>query len=123
MENCRPMSTPMTINLRTLSAFEGELLDPTPYRKLIGSLMYPVNTRPYICFVVNTLSQYMVEPRQVHWVAAKHVLRYLHGTLDFALRYVRAGGVELQGYTNSGWARSVVDRKSTSGCCFNWDQP
>ena len=48
-------------------------------------------------FVVNTLSQFMVEPRQVHWVVVKHVLRYLRGTVDFGLRYVRAGGVELKG--------------------------
>jgi len=25
----------------------------------------------------------------------------------------------LQGYTNSDWAGSVVDRKNTSGCCFS----
>jgi hypothetical protein len=60
----------------------------------------------------------MVEPRQVHWAAAKHVLRYLQGTLDFGLEYVRGNGVRLAGYTNSDWAGSVSDRKSTSGCCF-----
>jgi hypothetical protein len=37
-------------------------VDSTLYRQLIGSLMYLVNTRPDICFVVNTLSQFMVEP-------------------------------------------------------------
>ena len=31
------------------------------------------------------LSQYLVEPRRVHLVAAKHVMRYLKGTLDFGL--------------------------------------
>jgi hypothetical protein len=36
---------------------------------------------------VNTLSQYLVEPRRVHLVAAKHVMRYLKGTLDFGLCY------------------------------------
>ena len=55
-------------------------MDPTLYRQLVGSLMYLVNTRPDLCFAVNTLSQFMVEPRSVHWVAAKHVLRYLSGT-------------------------------------------
>jgi hypothetical protein len=80
MEDCRPMLTPMTTNLRKMNSSESELVDPTLYRQLIGSLMYLVNTRPNICFVVNTLSQFMVESRRVHWVAAKHVLRYLRGT-------------------------------------------
>ena len=40
------------------------------------------NTRPDICFVVNTLSQFLVEPRRVHLVAAKHVMRYLKGTME-----------------------------------------
>ena len=44
--------------------------------------MYLTNTRPDICFVVNTLSQYLVQPRRVHLVAAKHVMRYLEGTID-----------------------------------------
>jgi hypothetical protein len=119
MGDCKPMTTPMITNLKKLSASDSELVDPTLYRQLIGSLMYLVNTRPNICFVVNTLSQFMVEPRQVHWIAAKHVLRYLHGTMEYGLRYVRGDGVQLQGYTDSDWAGSAVDRKSTSGCCFN----
>jgi hypothetical protein len=119
MTDCRPMSTPMTTNLKKLDASESELVDPTLYRQLIGSLMYLVNTRPDICFVVNTLSQFMVEPRRVHWVAAKHVLRYLRGTVDYGLSYVQGDGVRLMGYTDSDWAGSAVDRKSTSGCCFS----
>ena len=66
MEDCRPMATPMTTNWKKLIASESELVDPTRYRQLIGSLMYLVNTRPDLCYVVNTLSQYMVEPRSVH---------------------------------------------------------
>jgi hypothetical protein len=61
----------------------------------------------------------MVEPRHVHCIVAKHVLRYLHGTVGYGLRYVSDGEVKLQGYTNFDWAGSAVDRKSTSGCCFS----
>jgi hypothetical protein len=79
MMDCKSMATPMVTNLKLLSDSSSDLVDPTMYKELIRSLMYLVNTRPNICFVVNTLSQYMVEPRHVHLVAAKHVLRYLHG--------------------------------------------
>lgn len=48
----------------------------------------------------------------------KHALRYLQGIMDFGLRYVRVGGEELQGYIDSDWVESVVDRKSMSRCCF-----
>jgi hypothetical protein len=118
MGDSRPMTTPMITNWKKLHASKSQLVDSTLYRQLIGSLMYLVNTRPDICFVINTLSQFMVEPRRVHWVATKHVLRYLCGTVDFGLDYQRGDGVRLVGYTDSDWAGCVSDRKNTLGCCF-----
>ena len=61
----------------------------------------------------------MVEPRHVHLIATKHVLRYLKGTIDYGLHYVADCQFKLVGYTDSDWAGSVTDRKSTSGCCFS----
>ena len=113
------MSMPMTTNLKLLGDTTSEIVDATLYKKMIGSLMYLTNTRPNICFVVNTLSQYMVELRHVHLIAAKHVLRYPKGTIDYGLRYVANYEFRLVGYTDSDWAGSVIDRKSTSGCCFS----
>ena len=49
----------------------------------------------------------------------KHVLRYLRGTEDYGLRYTSGGGVLLHGFSNSDWAGSAQDRKSTSGFCFS----
>ena len=119
MMDSKSMSTPMTTNLKKLCSDDSDLVDPTMYRQLIGSLMYLVNTRLDICFVVNTLSQYMCETRQTHWVAAKHVLRYLCGTVGYGLRYTADSDMQLIGYTDSDWVGSVEDRKSTSGCCFS----
>jgi hypothetical protein len=81
--------------------------------------MYLPNTRPDICFVVNTLSQFLVEPIHVHLVSAKHVMRYLEGTIDCGLSYDGDHDFRLSGYTDSDWDGSVSDRKSTSGCCFS----
>jgi hypothetical protein len=93
------------------------MVDATLYRQIIGSLMYLMNTMPDICFVVNTLSQYLVEPRCVHLVAAKHVMRYLNGRLEYGLSYTRDHDFRLFVYTNSDWDGSVSNRKSTLGCC------
>jgi hypothetical protein len=120
MLNCKPMATPMVTNLKKLSvsSSDSDEIDPTLYRQLIGSLMYLVNTRPDIFYAVSALSQFMSQPRQTHWIVAKHVLRYLRGTVGHGLRYTSSIDMRLQGYTDSDWAGSAVDRKSTSGCCF-----
>jgi hypothetical protein len=108
------MNTLMETNLKLLVDTSLELIDALLYRQIIGSLMYLTNTRPDICFDVNTLSQFLVEPKCVHLVAAKHVMRYLKGTLEFGLSYNKDHDFRLSGYTNSNWAGSISDRKSTS---------
>ena len=55
----------------------------------------------------------------MHWVAKKHILRYLAGTVDYGLDYRRSGGVDLIGFTDSDWAGSASDRKRTFGCFFS----
>jgi hypothetical protein len=78
-------------------------------RQLIGSLMYMIHTRPNICYVVIAVSQFMTEPRHKHWVATKHILRYLRGTITYGLRYTSSGGLFLHGYADDDWAGSLVD--------------
>lgn len=76
MVDCKFMATPIEANFKTLcgEVVVPDLADPFMYRQLIGAMMFLVNTRPDKCFVINTLSQFMVEPLHAHWVAAKHVL-------------------------------------------------
>jgi hypothetical protein len=119
MMDCKSMDTPMNADIRKVKVPDSNPVDPSLYRQLIGSLMYLINTRPYICFVVNTLSQFQVEPRQEHSIAAKHVLRYICGTINYGLRYATSNDIQLHGFTNSDWAGSEEDRKSTSGMCFS----
>ena len=119
MVDCKSVSTPMELNFNKLSGnVVGPVLaNPTKYRQLIRALMFLVNSCPGVCFAMNTLSQHMVEPHHIHWICAKNMMRYLQGTINHGLRYI-VGSLRLHGYTDADWAGSVVDRKSTSGCCF-----
>jgi hypothetical protein len=72
-----------------------------PYHKAIGSLMYAaVATCPDIAFAVSYLSQFLENPGEAHWEAAKRVFCYLSGTKTTQLTY---GGKrhDLMGYTNA----------------------
>ena len=95
------------------------MVDATMYCQMIGPLMYLTNTRPDICFAVNTLSQFLTDPRSVHLIVAKHILRYLKGTVDYGLKYDANQNINLEGYVDSDWAGSAIDRKSNSGGCFS----
>ena len=87
MMDCKDIATPMASNLKLLSDASLERVDATVYHQMIGSLMYPTNTRPDVCFVVNTLSQFLTDLRHVHLIAAKNILSYLKGTVDYGLKY------------------------------------
>ena len=59
MMDCKAMATPMASNLKLLSDASSESVDAMMYCQMIGSLMYLTNTRPDICFAMNTLSQFL----------------------------------------------------------------
>lgn len=115
MQDCRPMATLVITNLKKNDVSEDKEVDPTLYKQLIEFLMYLLNTMPDICYVVNTLSQFMVEPKRAHWAADKHVLRYIQGTVEHGLRYTRGNDIKQSGLTDADWAGSSVERKSTIG--------
>jgi hypothetical protein len=110
MLNCKPMATPIVTNLKKLSvsSSNSDEIDLTLYRQLIGSLMYLVNIRPDICYAVSGLIQFMSQLRQTHWIVAKHVLRYLRGTIGHGLRYTSSNEMRLQGYTDSNRAGNAM---------------
>lgn len=88
-----------------------------PYREAIGSLMYAsVATRPDITYAVSALSRFLDNPGDVHWEAAKRVLRYLSGTRDLTLTYGEER-YDLTGYTDADGA-SHEHRHAVSGYAF-----
>ena len=46
-------------------------------------------------------------------------MRNLKGTIDFGLYYLGGHELRLHGYSDSDWAGSASDRKSTSGGCYS----
>ena len=118
MSDCKPMATPMATNEK-LSKNDGkEKVDASIYRSLVGSLIYLTNTRPDIVHAVSIISRLMNEPSKDHLAAAKRILRYIKGTKSYGIMYESEADYKLIGYTDSDWAGSIDDRRSTSGYVF-----
>lgn len=64
-------------------------------------------TRPDLQYAVNTLCQFLSDPRDVHLQAAKHALRYLRSTLEYRLSYAKGSSKsKLTGYADSAYANA-----------------
>ena len=88
MMECKSLTTPMASNKKLLSDASSESVDATMYHQMIGSLMYLTNTRPYICFVVNTLSQFLTDSRHIHLIA------------EYGIKYEARQKINLEGYVH-----------------------
>ncbi|KAG8479389.1 hypothetical protein CXB51_029761 [Gossypium anomalum] len=118
MLNCKPTPTPVVAGLK-LSSHEGhEEVCETTYRSLIGCLLYLTATRLDIMFAVSLLSRFMHCCNVQHFQAAKRVLRYIKGNLSHGLLFSKAAELKLKGYTDSDWASSKDNMKSTLGYAF-----
>ena len=115
MMDHKTMTTPMVSNLKLLSDTSSESFDAMMYRQMIGSLMYLTNMRPYICFTVNIL-------RHVHLIVAKHVVRYLKGTVEYGLKYEANQKINLEGYVDSDWAAVPSIGKALQVVALVWNQ-
>ena len=51
-------------------------------------------------------------------MAIKRIMTYLKGTEDYGLWYKLGGNMDLKVFTDANWARSLDDRKRTSGGAF-----
>ncbi|KAJ9559214.1 hypothetical protein OSB04_013828 [Centaurea solstitialis] len=120
MEDCNAVINPIVPGCK-LKSDEGERFDETLFKQIVGSLMYITTTRPDIQFVVNLISRFMAKPTEVHYLAAKRVLRYLKGTTDFGIWYKSGGEGSLEVFTDSDFAGDIDSRKSTSGYVFLWN--
>ena len=120
MMDYKAMNTPMASNLKLLCDASLETIDATMYRHMICSLMCLTNMRPDICFAVNNLSEFLTDPRHAHLVA-KHVVRYMKGTIEYGLKYDTNHKINQEGHVDSDWAVPLKGRE-LRGATSVWDQ-
>ena len=89
-----------------------------PYASAVGNLMYAMLcTRPDICYALGIVSRYQYNPGMGHWIAVKHILKYLRRTRDYMLVYL-GGDLNPIGYTDYDFQSNKDSQKSTSGSIF-----
>ena len=120
MKNCKDCNTPMNAGEKLCVEDGTGKVDATYFRKLVGGLMYLTHTRPDVMFAVCLVSRFMHNPSKHHLGAAKRILRYIHNTINFGIWYSLVTNFKLTGFTDSDWAGSLDDRRSTSGYYFTF---
>ena len=95
-----------------------ECMSRIPFSSAVGSLIYAMLcTRPDICYAVGIVNRYQSDPREEHWIAVKHILKYLRRTRNYILVY-SSGSLETIGYIDSDFQGDIDSRKSTFGYVF-----
>jgi hypothetical protein len=87
------------------------------YWSMIGSLLHLCASRLNNMLSVCMCARYQADPKEIHLVAVKRIMRYLVYTPKFGLWYPKGSTFDLIGYSHANYARCKIDRKSTSGTC------
>lgn len=118
MVSCNPSSSTVETNLK-LMVNE----DPTLFKQIVGSQRYMCNIIPDIAYAVGIISRFMGEPRASHLLAAKRVMTYIKGTLEYGILFhkcMNENSMELIAYSDADWCGDKQDRNSISGYLFKF---
>ncbi|XP_015168858.1 uncharacterized mitochondrial protein AtMg00810-like [Solanum tuberosum] len=115
--------TPLECNMKLTSVEFDEgtnnsdalFTDVTQYQRLVGKLLYLTNTRLDIAFAVQSLSQFMQQPKISHWDAALKVIRYIKGEPSKGLLMSADKKFSLTGFCDADWAACPNTRRSVTG--------
>ncbi|GJW15477.1 putative ribonuclease H-like domain-containing protein [Tanacetum coccineum] len=117
MESVRPATTPYEAAKPKSKDEPDDAVNVHLYRSMIGSLMYLTASRPDIMFAVSACSRHQVTPLTSNLNAVKKIFKYLKGQPKLGLWYPRDSPFVLEAYSDSDYAGSNGDRKSTTGGC------
>nr|GEZ32154.1 copia protein [Tanacetum cinerariifolium] len=82
---------------------------------MIGALMYLTSSRPDIVHVTCLCARYQAKPTENHLKEVKRIFRYLRGTVNTGLWYIKDFGFELTGFSDGDYAGCKDTFKSTFG--------
>ena len=120
MSNCKAVPTPVIIGLKLSKDDDGSTVDPTLFKRLVGSLMYLTATIPDIMYGVSLISRFKESPKDSHWQAGKIIPMYVSGTKYLGIMYSTSTNFKLIGYTGSDNGGRTDDRKRTSRYTFHF---
>ncbi|GJX59588.1 zinc finger, CCHC-type containing protein [Tanacetum coccineum] len=118
MTDSNDTKIPMDPGTKLVKAEDGNSVDATYYRSLIGSLRYLLHTRPDLSYSVGLLSRFMQDPKDHHLKAVKQVIRYIKGTKEHGIIYKKEGGCKITGYSDSSYGINTDQGKGTTGIVF-----
>jgi len=95
----KPIDTPISTFKVTIMP-DPLFSNPIQFRQIVGALHYLTFTRPYICFAVNRVCQFMHAPIDSHWGAIKRILCYLRGITTYGLHITCGFSFDLHSFTN-----------------------
>lgn len=124
MKSCNTISNPSKTNSKLDECTEEEKVDSIMFRQIVGSLRYLCNSRPDICYSMSVIRKFMHDPRKSHLIAAKRILRYIKGTIDFGLLFPYGAQSKVNehiGYSDSDLCGDLTDKRSTSGYVFKFN--
>ncbi|KAK1401416.1 hypothetical protein POM88_001021 [Heracleum sosnowskyi] len=116
MEDSASARTPSSTAIKLGASDNSIKVDVTSYRGMIGSLLYLTASTPDIMYATCLCARFQADPRDVHLVAVKRILRYLKGTPNFGIWYPKDSGFNLVGYTDSNYA-AEAEYIAAGSCC------
>ncbi|GJW52737.1 retrovirus-related pol polyprotein from transposon TNT 1-94 [Tanacetum coccineum] len=93
----------------------GSPVDATKYRSMIGALMYLTSSRPDMVHATYLCARYQAKPTEKHLKEFERIFRYLRGTFNMGLWYMKDSSFKLTGFSDANYAGCKDTFKSTSG--------
>lgn len=114
MEEEKEISTPIAAGTKLDMDKTYPCVEHKLQKRMIGSLLYLIISISDIVFSVVLCARFQADPKEYHLKFVKRILRYLIGTSDLSLWYLKGINFKLVGYVDAHYTDYLVDSKSTT---------